>query len=56
MMTYLFDEAEARGLKRGREEGRAEAEASMTYLFDEAETRGLKRGREEGREEGRLKK
>ena len=24
MMTYLFDEAEARGLKRGREEGREE--------------------------------
>ena len=51
MMTYLFDEAEARGIAKGK----AEAEANMTYLFDEAEARGLAKGREEGREEGQLK-
>ena len=49
MMTYLFDEAEARGIAKGK----AEAEANMTYLFDEAEARGLAKGREEGRKEGR---
>ena len=49
MMTYLFDEAEARGIAKGK----AEAEANMTYLFDEAEARGIAKGRAEGREEGR---
>ena len=44
MMTYLFDEAEARGIAKGK----AEAEANMTYLFDEAEARGIAKGREEG--------
>ena len=44
MMTYLFDEAEARGIAKGK----AEAEANMTYLFDEAEERGIAKGREEG--------
>ena len=70
MMTYLFDEAEARGIAKGK----AEAEANMTYLFDEAEARGIAKGKAEaeanmtylfdeaeergiakGREEGQLK-
>ena len=51
MMTYLFEEVEARGIAKGK----AEAEANMTYLFDEAEARGIAKGREEGREEGQLK-